>query len=131
MKKLFFLLFSIFAINYANAQWFWQNPLPQGNTLYSVCFIDTNIGFAVGWEGTIIKTTNGGNNWMIQKIGTSDLFFSVCFTDINTGYVVGYNGTISKTTDGGNIWIKQTSGTYRCLYSVHFVDKNTGYAVGT
>ena len=39
------------------AQWFWQNPLPQGNDLYSVSFIDSNTGWIAGIKGTIYKTT--------------------------------------------------------------------------
>ena len=58
MKKIgfvfrFVLFFSVsFPIN---AQWFWQNPLPQGNDLYSVDFIDSNFGWIVGYYGTILK----------------------------------------------------------------------------
>ena len=37
----------------AEAEWIWQNPLPQGNTLQDFFLIDTNNGFAVGASGTI------------------------------------------------------------------------------
>ena len=40
--------------------WFWQNPLPQENTLHSIHFTDANNGWAVGDNGTILHTTNGG-----------------------------------------------------------------------
>lgn len=30
--------------------WFWQNPLPQGNTLFGVSFIDATTGTAVALE---------------------------------------------------------------------------------
>ena len=36
-------------------QWHWQNPLPQGNSLESVFFTDSNTGYAVGDAGTILK----------------------------------------------------------------------------
>ena len=39
--------------------WFWQNPLPQGNTLRGVSFSDVNTGTAVGSAGTILRTTDG------------------------------------------------------------------------
>jgi hypothetical protein len=29
-------------------EWFWQNPLPQGNTLFGVSFVDASTGTAVG-----------------------------------------------------------------------------------
>ena len=55
------------------AQWVWQNPLPQGNALYAVAFVDTNNGTAVGGNGTILKTADGGNSWIIQSSGTTNM----------------------------------------------------------
>ncbi|MCU0239794.1 MAG: YCF48-related protein, partial [Pyrinomonadaceae bacterium] len=48
--------------------WTWQNPLPQGNPLNSIQFTkDKQIGFAVGADGTILRTDDGGFNWKSQK----------------------------------------------------------------
>lgn len=41
-------------------EWFWQNPLPTGNQLLSVSFVDENTGTVVGLHGTILRTTNCG-----------------------------------------------------------------------
>jgi hypothetical protein len=38
--------------------WQWLNPLPQGNDLYRVQMIDSNIIYAIGEYGTFISTTN-------------------------------------------------------------------------
>ena len=62
MKKVF-ILFCLIIYSSAYAQWFWQNPLPQGNLLISCNFTDSNTGWAVGYGGTIIKTTDGGESW--------------------------------------------------------------------
>lgn len=40
--------------------WFWRNPIPTGNTLFGVSFVDANTGTAVGDSGTILRTTDGG-----------------------------------------------------------------------
>jgi len=53
----------------ARSQWVWQNPLPQGNWLFGVSFTDANNGTAVGWYGTILRTTDGGENWVLQPNG--------------------------------------------------------------
>jgi photosystem II stability/assembly factor-like uncharacterized protein len=71
--------------------------------LYSVYFTNANIGYAVGWGGTILKTSDAGNTWIASPSGTSNLLRSVYFTDANTGYVVGDGGTILKTTNGRGI----------------------------
>ena len=53
----FSILLCLLINNFSQAQpgWFWQNPLPQGNTLRAVKFINTTIGWAVGYYGTILK----------------------------------------------------------------------------
>ena len=96
-------LTSLLSALYAFPQWRWQNPLPQGNGLYSVCFTNSVTGYAVGDAGTILKTTDGGLNWTIFNMGPGYSLTSVCFTDENTGYAAG-SGTILKTDDAGASW---------------------------
>ena len=113
------------------AGWFWQNPLPQGNTLQSVCFIDNNTGYAVGWLGTIIKTTDGGSNWSILNSGTLNYLSAVQFPlDAQTGYAVGNKGSILKTTNNGATWVGQFSDSLHFFSSICFpVDAQTGYVI--
>ena len=91
----------------------------------------------MGSAGTILRTTNGGENWIPQYSGTNHFLSSVFFTDANTGTVVGGGGwpwfpegTILRTTDGGVTWTAQSSGTTDILRGVAFTDANTGTAVG-
>jgi photosystem II stability/assembly factor-like uncharacterized protein len=187
MKKFYILVSAMFALTIATAQgWQWSNPVPTGNQLNSLFFCDMNTGYAVGSNGTIIKTLNGGESWTEQNSPTDIPLFSVyftdaitgyavgyylphiqpgksiltqqgsiilkttdgglnwiiigvgydygknavCFTDENTGYAVGEYGTIIKTVNGGANWVLENSGTYYELHSVYFTDANTGYAVG-
>jgi len=115
---------------YSQSGWFWQNPLPQGNELRFVKFINTQTGSAVGYGGTILRTTNGGTSWTSQTSGTIEHLFGVYFTDVNVGTAVGNDGTILKTLNGGTNWNTQTSGTTERLYSVYFPDVNNGTIVG-
>ena len=82
-----------------------------------VFFIDSNTGWAVGYNeidslAAVLKTTNGGTNWIEQTISADTYLHSVYFTDSNTGWAVGAssfggNGKILKTTDGGLNWVIQ------------------------
>jgi hypothetical protein len=63
--------------------------------------VDDSTGWAVGYSGKIIKTTNGGTDWNPQTSWTSKHLNSVHFVDANTGWAVGQGGTILKTTTGG------------------------------
>ena len=59
------LIFFSFS-SFSQSGWF-QLPSPTTNILYSVHFEDTLTGWSVGQNGTIIKTTNGGNSWFIHS----------------------------------------------------------------
>ncbi|KUK49012.1 MAG: hypothetical protein XD74_0394 [Actinobacteria bacterium 66_15] len=98
--------------------------------LHSVYFIDENTGWMAGANGTLRKTTNGGESWFALTPGTSVWLSGVFFLDESTGWVVGDGGTILKSTDGGTTWAAQTSGTTKNLWGVQFVDENNGWAVG-
>ena len=74
--------------------------------LYAVHFTDENNGTAVGFlEGTILRTTDGGQSWVPQSIGQATGLLGVYFTDTNNGTVVGNDGVILRTTDAGQNWI--------------------------
>ena len=78
MKKLLLFLFIIYSIS-ASAQWEWQNPLPQGNDLNGVHFVDTQEGWAVGGFGTVLHTVDAGLNWENVSIGTTTYFNDLIF----------------------------------------------------
>ena len=124
MKKIFLLVFTLSITISAQEGWFQQNPLPTENDLTSVFFVSSNIGWAVGTNGTIIKTVDGGSNWIVQESATSNLISDIFFIDENNGWAVGYQ-IILSTTDGGLNWISQS-----CIYwleSVFFIDHDVGW----
>ncbi len=92
----------------------------------------------MGDQGTILRTTNGGNSCVPQPSGTTKTLYGVSFTDQNNGTVVGFEfggtGIILRTTDGGNNWVEQTSYSLpqgaSSFFAVSFSDANTGTIVG-
>ena len=47
--------------------WQWQNPLPQGNSINSIRFSpDKKRGWAIGTNGVVLTTKNGGFEWEEQ-----------------------------------------------------------------
>ncbi|HEY5533426.1 MAG TPA: hypothetical protein VIL99_00590 [Ignavibacteria bacterium] len=40
------------------------------SSLYSVHFVNNNLGFAVGDSGIILKTIDGGTNWSVKSVGS-------------------------------------------------------------
>jgi photosystem II stability/assembly factor-like uncharacterized protein len=137
MKSIFFLSLScleIFLLVFPKIslcqEWEWMTPKPQGNDLYSIIFTNGTTGYAVGKNGTIIKTTNNGDSWFWQTSGTKQSLKNVCFLDENIGFTVGWGGTILKTSNAGATWESIPSGTDAPLREITFTDDGVGYIVG-
>jgi photosystem II stability/assembly factor-like uncharacterized protein len=108
----------------------WAKQISGTNTiLNSIYFTDASNGYAVGNNGTILKTTNAGISWVAKSSGTTSNLNSIYFINTTTGYIVGDNGTILTTNDSST-WATQAGGTNNNLNSVYFTDANHGYAVG-
>lgn len=87
----------------------------------SIAFTDINNGFSIRSDyGGVIKTTNGGDPWVLLTTGLARFLKGIYFTDSDTGYVVGSFGTISKTTNGGTSWTQLTTGTSSSLNAIDF-----------
>lgn len=75
--------------------------------LNEIDFVNVNTGWAVGVNGTILKTTDSGVNWNPQSSNTSETLNGVSFADTQNGWAVGNGGTILVTNDGGATWLDQ------------------------
>ena len=114
------------------SQWYWQEPFPGGNELRCTKFINAQTGYAAGALGTIMKTTNGGSNWILQISNTQTLLASIDFIDANTGVAVGDSCIVVRTTNGGANWTKS-----RLIFStggffsgIDFANDRIGYISG-
>ncbi|MFA5844355.1 MAG: YCF48-related protein [Coriobacteriia bacterium] len=126
----------------ASQRFVWQQPSPQGNPLAAIDFVDANTGWAVGANGTVIKTTDGGYAWTQQgpivpqgaETNVNDAT-DVCFVDANKGWVSA-GEHVYRTTNGGATWTRtgawytDMSGNYISYASVDFADANNGWIVG-
>lgn len=111
----------------------WQinNNGLSSELLRDVQFIDINHGWIVGDNGTIYRTLDGGNTWLIPSVlPTSSDIRGVYFINNLTGWAVRSSGRILKTTDGGDTWNITNTTTSETLYSIYFHDTDTGWAVG-
>ncbi len=78
----------------ARSEWHWQNPMPQGHSLNDICVFDQNVAIAIGYNGTIIKTRDGGITWKVINSTTSERLYSVDFVESKYGFIVGGWGTL-------------------------------------
>lgn len=76
----------------------------EAKYLRALELIDGNKLWAVGRNGSIIYSSNGGNSWQVQTSNIDTTLFDVDFADSLRGLIAG-NGVVLYTRDGGNTWL--------------------------
>lgn len=133
MKRVSLILKILILFSFPSAGqtgWSWLNPKPQGNTLRKVQALNSNLAFAIGDAGTIIRTQNAGAEWKVQRSRTNLNLKALSFVHPDSGFVVGDSGIILKTVNSGTAWFRQNSGTLDSLNSVFFVNSKIGWVSG-
>jgi len=100
------------------------------DNLFAAEFVSEDVGFIAGYSGTVLRTTNAGQNWDAIYIGRNELIRRMSFVNQSTGWAVGHRGSIFHTKDAGQTWEvqKELPGVY--LRDVDFADENNGWVVG-
>lgn len=79
-------------------------PIAKVSTIKGIWMYNENIGWAVGDTGVLLKTIDGGTNWVSLETPVNTSFNKVSFYDLYLGYAIGSGGVIIKTIDGGDTW---------------------------
>ncbi|HWX75482.1 MAG TPA: hypothetical protein VNZ05_09255, partial [Solirubrobacteraceae bacterium] len=94
------------SVTVGQSGWSWGNPSPQGNTLRAISFAGS-LGYAVGNDGTALKTLDGGASWSGLATGTSAELTRVQIIDANTVVVGSANGCVVRiSTNGGALFTR-------------------------
>lgn len=104
-------------------------------SLRAIQFIDAKEGWAVGDEGCVWHTINGGQSWERQPTGTRASLRSVCFLDPYLGWAVGREelpsggsvGVVLFTRDGGVAWKRLLVNALPGLNQVRFINNKVGF----
>jgi len=73
---------------------------PDG-IIYGISAPSAEIIYTCGSQGTIFKSTDGGNSWLQMSVPTTQNVRALSFFDENHGFAVGDSGTILYTSNGG------------------------------
>ena len=144
LKKTLILTLTICALaSLATAQENWELiESPTVANLSSITFFTPEIGIITIGNGAILRTEDGGLNWVIVTGGSTQVTTSTLdggravenynssrsnTTSISTGdgIIVGDGGIIVLTENSGLDWVSSPSGTLADLFDVDFLDSNT------
>lgn len=109
-------------------------------TLRSIQFVDAKEGWAVGDEGVVWHTIDGGQTWERQPTGVRASLRSVHFPlpYNGVGWIAGREelpqggsvGVLLYTKDAGVTWKKLLANALPGLNQVRFTDAGTGFIIG-
>ncbi|MGH8445872.1 MAG: WD40/YVTN/BNR-like repeat-containing protein, partial [Solimonas sp.] len=82
-----------------------QVESPVDAMLTRVFFLDAKRGWAVGHDGAIVHTEDGGLHWAVQHwVPDRGPLYDVLFLDAQKGFAVGSYAVLLRTDDGGKNW---------------------------
>ncbi len=95
---------SLANVNVSKSGWAWGNPTPQGRTLRAIAF-SGGVGYAVGYGGTALATTNAGQSWSGLTTGTAANLERVQALSPTAVVVGGGEGCVTRISeDGGQLF---------------------------
>lgn len=110
-------------------------PNLNGSVINSITFLDSLTGYAVtntnsSLQAYILKTTNGGDNWMTNYTYTQSnsnwYFVKIGFVNSNIGFAFGWR-EMFRTTNGGTNWEVIINNLY--ANDIAIINKDTMLAV--
>jgi photosystem II stability/assembly factor-like uncharacterized protein len=104
-------------------------------SLFDVWAVDTNIVWAVGSNGSILKTNDGGKTWVritSPQIPPATAFQSISMVGHNDIWISGESGTVINSRDGGNTWTIFDTNFFHngLMQGIHAINSQTAYVVG-
>lgn len=119
----------------SGTSWQEQTIGAQGyfHSITGLWFFDSRQGVAIGEDGTIKRTLDGGQTWVSSVAASSSGGWRrLQFMADGIGWVLGDLGAIYRSTDKGNTWVataSQTSNSAANLADFHFINAYNGWAV--
>lgn len=138
MKQVYSILIMLaFCCVHAGAQEGWTKQIaPFTGGLSGVYALDSLSVWAVGQNGLIIHTSDGGSTWDSISNGATKSIYTVEFLNADTGFVAGRdngstpwtNGLLQRTVDGGQSWefVDLPGGNQNSVMDIDFVEGPPG-----
>ncbi len=129
-RTIIILTFSFLIAGHLPAQWNLINPLPANNNLTDMIFLNADKGVAVGLNGTILTTSNGGDSWETVPVGSFTHLNSVASPDSAAVFICGNDGLLIKADFGFTRIDTLESGSYGNLNKILFLNHSVGFCIG-
>src|SRR3954447_22734710 len=86
------------SVQVSQSGWQWGTPTPQGNTIRAMDFVQGR-GYAIGDDGTALRTDDGGATWSGLATGTSQDLGRLQVVTPDVVVVLGGGGCVVRRSD--------------------------------
>lgn len=107
------------------ASWRQARAVPASVALTDVCFVDGQLGWAVGHSGIVLHSRDGGETWVRQLDGRQGA--QAALDEARALAAAGADGAERRLREAQSM---VEDGPDKPLLSVHFTDARRGWAVG-
>jgi len=109
-----------------------QHTVPTTVELATIYPVSNEILWVVGFEGTVLRSTDGANSWEVSQVPVQDVQLQGVYgVNDQMAWVGGGTTTIGivwKTDDGGKPWTEQYKGGPKLFETIRGVDSETLWA---
>lgn len=133
------ILFFFVFIQKSSSQQYWR-PLnsPTNQLLRTVSFVDGTTGWAAGDGGTILHTSDGGTNWVVEYSAPDLVMADIFFLNENIGWAISWDIStlpfrtlVFRTVNGGSHWSSQVYPVEDVIFrTIFFHDSLNGWMGG-
>ncbi len=119
----------------ANGQWI-ELETQNVNGLKSISAVNDNLVWALPISSKVLKSTNGGTNWISYSFNSSEIpsgsvFNNIFAIDESTAFISGRNSSYTfassyRTTNGGLNWVQVYSKTNGYINAIWMKNLNEG-----
>ena len=93
----------VLASSDGGASWSLLANSESADGIDSLVFPSRSRGWAVGPEGRILESIDGGRTWRLRQTVGRDMLYQIAFASKTEGWIVGGDG-LFRTSDGGAHW---------------------------
>jgi len=94
-------------------------------------FTSALIGWAMGENGAILKTRDGGDTWFVQNASTNADIISAFVHDSLKVNAVSVSGVAINSDDGGGSWTQVSVDESSSLNTIYYTDRYKGWSAGS
>lgn len=107
------------------------NPQSGLSVFRRIHFLNNDLGWVGGDDGKILKTTDGGESWILMEdVPYYSSIYDMAVVNANKVLIVNNDGTVVSTSNGGNSFSEQTLLADEWLRAISFPTASVGYIGG-